>query len=502
MAEKSVLSLVPLLVLVVVTMLVAVPYTYSQEELKYIVVVFTPGVSISSANKTALELNITATILQLELDGPANPDYYAYWLLLGKKPVSDNVTLLTLYSREDAQNYTEKIRSLWSNTVFIDIPVINPELNISAINTGFNLTRNSLRPEILEVPVNGTVRWDQLETNVSAEIRGVELRITLEDYNTTLVIFNVTRDKYTSPRAINITGLENVEDGIYYVSFYVLEVNNWTIKLLFPGSMRTSGYMSQDISPVDAQVVPWTLILQYEEFYKNITDDSAREWIVNLTISTTQTLLVRAISDTDARIYITYAPHILVANILNVTSSVEEKLLGSIITPFKHGFVKRGYLLVMFNPVVDSESGLAVLYGTYTTPSELDLTVSQFISIILSYSQLSPIRNIEVFNEYVRLRERVKVLEVNVTDLTWKVNELNQTLQETTNKLASCESYRDILESKIQHINEELKHAEELRKAAFLYITTGLLVTVALAITLGFLTMRTCRVISPRLRGK
>jgi len=494
MITKSALGSVAL-ILLLISIVVSVNTAHSQGDLRYIVIVITPGLSLNGVNNATSVLGINTTTLQLLLDGPENPDYYVHWLVLGKKPESTNVLLLEPPGYDLMNNYTERISKVWSSAVIVDIPLVNPELNISAINTWYNLTSNSLEPKILEVEVNSTVFWEQLRTSISVELRDVELEIRIEEFNISFIVNNITLSKTTAFKAVNITGVESIADGVYYIGFYVLEVSNESVKLLFPGSLRTTGFMSSNIKPIEARLVPWTLVYQYRDFFSNLPDE-AREWIVNLTISTTQNLITRAISDTSAGVYIVYAPHIRVAELLNVTGSVEVILAENIISPFATNRVRPGFLLVIFNP----KEGFAVHYGNYAVLSDLELTVSQYTSILLSFSDLSPIQSVVMLKELSDLRDRVRELEQNISDLSEKVNDLNNTLQETRNNLHRCESSRDYLESRLMNIDKELQHAEELRRSAYLYITTGLLITVAIGILLGFFTTRTCKLVSSRLK--
>jgi uncharacterized coiled-coil protein SlyX len=505
MAEKSTLGLI-LVVLVLITVLLEISTVYSQGSLRQVVIVYTPGLSPIGANNTISALNISASMLKLKLDGPLNPDYYAYWMLLGRKPELNNTTLLSTPDYNLTVNYTGRIRALWENALLVDIPLVNPELNISAVNTAYNLTQNTIKPIVLEVPVNDTTTWPEINTNVSTILEDSVLKITLDKYNVTLSV-NLTESNITNTRSINVTDVEGLASGVYYVVFYVLDRNETSIKLFFPGSLRTSGFMSEEIKPVDSLLVPWTLIYRYSDIYAELPLE-VREWIVNLTIDTTQRVIQRAISDVNKRVVIIYTPHIIVANTLNVSVNIEERLISILFQVFSLR-VKQGALLLLFNPVATESEGLAVLYGNYTVPVDLEFTVSQFTSILLSYSKLSPVQNTMLLEDVVSLEERVRELESNVSSLNIKINELNntlretnETLQDTQNKLANCESYKDILESRLQGVDAELKRAEELERISYIYISTGLLVTVALAIILGFLTMRTCRVITPRLRGK
>jgi len=482
-----------LLVILVAALILNSSAVYSQGEVKYMVIIYTPRVSLNSIFSRAEALNFTISTLQLKLDGPLNPDYYAYWLLLGKRP-AENISLLEYKPSVEEE---ERLHLLWSSVTLIDIPLVNLELNVSAVNTMYNLTLNTLKPEILEIPVNSSIFWKQLTTTIRAELKDVELTITLEKYNLTLIVSNITNYRATAPRAINVTDVEGVASGLYYIVFYALGVENNTIKLLFPGSLRTSGFTSENIKPIEGLLVPWTLIYTYRDFYNRLPE-SVREWIINLTIETTQRILIRAIDDANTSMYIIYTPHVLVAEALNITSSVDERLVDAVFSMFKTfiQFRKPGFLLVLFNPVAGGESGFAAFYGDYAVNSDLDLTVSQFTSILLSYSQLSPIPGLTILSNSARLSDRVRELEGQVSNLTSRVNELNTTLQDTNNRLASCESTRDLLEVRLMGINETLKRAEELERTAYLYISTGLLVTVAIGVLLGFFAIRSCRAIS------
>ena len=504
MAKKSTVGLI-LVVLVLSTMLVEMGVVYSQGSLRQVVIVYTPGLSPEGANNTISALNISALMLKLTLDGPTNPDYYVYWALLGKKPEL-NITLLAIPDYNSTLNYTERIRTLWENALLVDIPLVNPELNISAVNTAYNLTQNTIKPAVLDVLVNDTVTWLDVNTSISTKLEDSVLKITLDKYNVTLSV-NLTMSNITTIGRINVTDVEGLASGVYYVVFYVLDRNETSIKLFFPGSLRTSGFMSGEINPEDSLLVPWTLVYEYNDTYAELPLE-VREWIVNLTIDTAQRVIQRAISDVNKRVVLIYTPHIIVANILNVTVNIEERLISTLFQVFSQR-IKQGALLLLFNPVVNGSEGLALLYGNYTVPVDLEFTVSQFTTILLSYSKLSPLQNTMLLEGIASLEERVKELESNVSILNIKINELNntlretnETLQDTQNKLANCESYKDFLEISLQGVDAKLKRAEELERTSYIFISTGLLVTVALAIILGFLTMRTCRVITPRLRGK
>ncbi|MEM2170315.1 MAG: hypothetical protein QXU03_00930 [Desulfurococcaceae archaeon] len=450
----------------------------------YLFVFYVPYADPEKIANITSRYELNSTTVKLHLDIDASPDYYFYWVLTGKRPEEKNILL---YTSEADQ---ERIRALWSNATLVDIPLVDPHNHASAINPVFSIQQSHLAPAIIEVPINGTSYWEELGTTIKTSLTDVRLEVTLEDFNISLTSFNVTTSKYLGPRAVNVTKPES-RAGEYYISFYLVNISENTIKLFFPGALKTANYTSPGISKIEGVTSHWYLIARYKDVAKDVTGE-ALEWWLNITATTSQMYLARAIMDTGSTTYMLYVPHIAIAReLLNKESLVGYEthvydLMVSMLTAMADPR-KPNYLAVFL--AVNEEEANVVFASKKAISVELpgvDLTMSQFVGILLSYSNALPLRH----DEMLQLSIQVSDLKNQVASLNSTISELNTTLTDTQNKLATCEGDREVLQVKLLEVEALHKNAENLMNTAQLYLASGLVSVIAISALLGFLAFR------------
>jgi len=458
--------------------------THSQQGYDAIFVFYIPY------GKTEILVNATSTmwntsIMNLKLDLSSNPDFYLYWLITGEIPSSNNISLLNTQADQD------RILLLWSNATLIDIPLVDPRSHSSCINPVMNISINHIPPAVLEVPINGSTYWDLLQTQVSVEINNTRLRVELTEYNATFETVNFEATRSLGPRLINITRPYSIA-GEYYISLYIDEVNNETstVKIFFPGSIKSSYYASTGLGNIQAST-HWYLL----EVYRNITKSIspiALEWWINNTINSTTQFINNAVINSKNSIYIVYIPHLLIARDLLSEQSFNqtqkylfEQLVKSLTSTATYTWTN--YLTIFL--LIGGEEGYAVFAGKTLNVRGLvsiDYTMTQLVGVLLSYSNATPFNN----SMLLALTVKTRLLENENSQLRSSIDDLNATLTSTRNELSQCESERELLRVKTLDIDATKKEAEELMNTAKLYIMSGLIAVIAFTTLMGFLAFR------------
>ncbi|MGB9828222.1 MAG: hypothetical protein ACPLSM_06865, partial [Thermosphaera sp.] len=81
-------------------------------------------------------------------------------------------------------------------------------------------------------------------------------------------------------------------------------------------------------------------------------------------------------------------------------------------------------------------------------------------------------------------------LNATIDELKLRVTELNTTLTNLREELSTCQSVNANLSTRILLVEEELKRAEELRNQAYIFITTGLVGLIIIAVGLSLIVGR------------
>jgi len=450
------------------------------EGYKYLFVFFAPEVNPDTlANVTrSYELNSTAMVLEVDREAPL--EYYMYWLLTGSKPSNLNVSLVNAYVDYDRTAY------LWQDVALIDIPLVDPYVHQYAINPLVNILVSHIPPAILRVPINGSMTWSELGTVVTSTVIGDRLELKLVELNVSLSLENVTEDRLLGPWLVNVTKPRDIGDC--YISFYVVGVGKDYVELFFPGAFRRSGYASAEIAQALGVISHWYFVLAYLDFARTLPGE-VLEWWLNETTYTSREYLVRTVASANTSIYFMYLPHVAIAKKIlsgDSLSRYEYRVLDLIVSSLAT-FVKprKPDYLAVFLTTHGGEAYVVLAGDKVAAPliGDVALTLSQFMGLLLSYSNGFPIRHADLYT----LNQRVDTLENEVSSLKSTVEELNAALNNTRSELAICKTESELLRAKILEVESLYKDAENLKKTAYLYLTSGFLASIGISVLLGFL---------------
>lgn len=450
----------------------------------YVFLFYVPYATPERIAEIASHYNLSAVVVNLEVDLNVSPDYYLYWLLSGVRPSTPEVLLYASGVNR------EQVDALWKNTTLVDVPLLDPSSGLLVLDPAFNLSAVYLPPGILEVPVNGSRYWEELGTTLSTKLVGETLDLRLEDLNVTLSTLNVSAIRVLGPRPVNIsTPVEKA--GVYPIAFYVVNRTNTTICLFFPGALNFANLTisEEEVVRLDYTISHWYLLLQGLSLVNELGNDTL-EWWLKSTATTSRMYIAKAILNANTPLYIVYVPHVMIAR--RVTSGeklaqFEEYLHESLITALSiYADIMKPNYLAMFVTVNETRGSLVFVGKNITEGKTVELTMTQLVGSMLLYSNALPLRHLEMLVQSSRVNE----LEKELSDLRSTVNDLNNTLVDTKSKLSECESTRELLQTKLMEVDSLRQNAEELMNKAKLYIATGLVVPAAISVVLGFLAFR------------
>jgi hypothetical protein len=474
-----------ILVLIVASILnPASSLVVGEQGYKNILVFFIPsGDPYILLNTTNTSAQLKTLLVRLENDQHAPLDYYISWILTGVKPESTSIDIT-----KELLNQS-RIVTLWSNATFVNVPPVDPANHSSTINPLVNFDENHLPPGILEIPINKTIHWDTLNTDLTAKLEGESIQLTLLNYNLTTSTPNYTSNRALGPLEVRVQRDNNTVS--YHLLFYTLEVSNNTIKLLFPGAMRTTGYASTGFTPFNDVFIHWYTLVKYRDLISKLDEDSVNWWIAQV-YGSSMRFLRKALSESNNSLIYAYLPELDIVgkyvgvNWYNKSISEFYKLLVNELTIYASSF-KPDYLAVF---ILCHNSEYYAVFASRLLPTTGELeekwTMSQLSAILLSYSSTNPfnhIQNLVVNKEASNLNKQLDELKQNIT-------QLNQTLVDTSSQLRSCEADRELYRSKVIEQDKVLAQVEDLKKTSLLYLTSGLALVLGVTIILGFMALR------------
>ncbi|MEM4717789.1 MAG: hypothetical protein QXE81_03400 [Desulfurococcaceae archaeon] len=453
-----------------------------QRGYEYIFVFYIPHGSVGILLNTT-QGRINASTLYLERDLLATPDYYLYRLLTGRRATDLNISILDTNVN---QNWIEQA---WRNASLVDIPIVDPTVFSFAINPLYNVSYIYLKPEIITLPINNTGYSSSLNTSIKTSLIDYSLELKLEMYNLTLTIENIRSVKTVEPKKISIQEPDELI-GDYYVTFYVLDYNETHVKLLYPGSLKTTGYFSEGIRQIDAVTTHWYLLIKYEDLVSDLEQDAV-EWWVNRTIDTSFQFIRQVIYYSNNVVNIIYTPQISIAKkLLNGESieRVQSYLYDRIIFALQaFASVEKPYYLALFTLIGDENT---VVFASRSMDLqgaiEINITISEFVASLLALSDLTPV----AFRADPDLRAQVEELKSQVNQLSTNISQLNNRLSETMNKLVNCETARELAETRLLYIDSLRREAEDLLNTARQYLLTAVAIPVAISVLMGFLALK------------
>lgn len=465
-------------------------HVYSQQEFMiplHVVVLYLPNSDINKLSQKLAERNISLFYMPVELDGPRNYDYYLYWMITGMRPESDYKMGKDAYIHVDQELLVE----MWNRTVFIDVPLVDPWVHNASMNPLYNLTNNFVSPRIFNVPINGSVYWDELETNVFVTRNLSEIVIMLERFNRTYTISSVGGS--VGPSIIEIYNSTALREGGYYIMLYLVNMTDDSVVLFTPGVVSDIGWASPRFGKVPGYNVHWSLLSK--QIISQLTEDAIRWWF-NQTLITMDNYLATAITTIGVPVYFVYAPYLEIAMEMlprDLFEKVENDAYYWIAEFVDRTITKRldNCTFIVFNPFSDLGMGyLAYVNAMPFTRLNPSITTSQAVSLILSLSKLYPLSFQLILDEMFNAKAEATTLSLKIKDLERLVNNLNSTIASLNVSLAFCESERNILDARVKAIDMDLKRAEDLKRAAYTYVTMGIAVTFVIGISIGTLLLR------------
>jgi len=254
-----------------------------------------PGIEVSKLKYgVPLEEYINRSSITIVKPIPIYNDLYYELLILNtsldpKKVIVHNDTVEfmngSIVKPWEALNYTQ-IENIWSNTtVFINIRSLNPLKNNRTLNPYFNLTKQ-IPPQILVVPINGSIKWNLLNTTVNITLSDNTFRITLEEYNIRGVVFH-NETNATDHIFINVSkpGL-GVPMGKYHIKFRIIDYNETHVIIFTLGSREVSDWLSSSFGIFVKPVTPYIPF----EYFKYMGKDDIK-WVIEEVMSFYQEMI-------------------------------------------------------------------------------------------------------------------------------------------------------------------------------------------------------------------
>lgn len=278
---------ITILLIHMITPLTTITYSQQPAYLRFLFL-YAPGFSLDKA------LNITESLKFLEnatfkaYVKPVPPYTLAFnevilvngtWDLSRAIVLDNNTALLANNSYVPLYKLMPEqlITNIWGSldTMFLGTASVDPQIHSRTMNPYYNETDKVINPELFIIPINGTARWEQLNTTVKLSVTDQYLILTVENYVKSI---KLSKESNITPiLKFNITG-ENisVEPGIYYLKFRVLRINETHVVLFTPGTRRADQWFSDYFEKFDKPVAP-RIPLEYLKYM----DKDDLEWLVN-----------------------------------------------------------------------------------------------------------------------------------------------------------------------------------------------------------------------------
>ncbi len=254
-------------------------------------VIYVPGLplnllKINNQLDKMIEGNRTL-IITIDPDPPYNSLYYELLLVnttwdLGKALVVNNKVIMNEKTLEpwEAVSYTP-INYTWGqiDTLFIDLRSLDPNKHSRTLNPYYNYSMQSMPSDIIVVPINGSVKWDLLNTNINVTVVNGTYKLSIEGYVKDVTIKNDTLD--TDLILLNISRKDlSVNPGLYNVKFRIIRQNNTHLILFMLGSRDHRGWLSKYLGMYTKQVIPMLPI----KYFKYMDPDDIM-WVFNEVLS-------------------------------------------------------------------------------------------------------------------------------------------------------------------------------------------------------------------------
>jgi hypothetical protein len=442
------------------------------------------------------------------------------------------------------------LNAVWGNVSLINIPMINPANHSSSLNPFYNTFAKKLEPFMATIRINESIEWIELNTSVTVVVENEKVKILLNYYNISLSIDQSLKSSNEVKISVNET--KGVEPGDYYIKFYMVSKNETHITIFFPGTISSKGWLSAPLGEVTGTLPLW--FLYQEWFGDELDSEALAWWfneslkafekVLNTTISRSSLhvhiiynpylLLTEKMSfrlnSTELRLRVCES----VARVISAFLERKPNSLIMLINPFQitgHPLISPPGVRLM--PGVYNVTGnLTNLYEYLSSIGGLNYTllnkgIEQYFIVntpesegvgngLVFYTPATFLteRNIESIHasnlvhylfslstyynpsigaliDLLNLKNSIiSGLNATINELQLRINELNVTVSNLREELSTCQSINANLSTRILMVEEELKKAEELRTQAYVFITTGLIGLVIIALGLSFIVGR------------
>lgn len=479
----------PLALIVATTMLLVLPILvhtgdlFAGEVPTSIFVIYAPNANLTMIAERLSSVNISSVhVIRAKPDLPSNPDYLVLWVLTGCMPGPDS----TIFNVEE--RLVNRTIHIWRDAALVDVPFVDPSYHNYTINP--MLSRHFIKPGLFTISINGSVYWNELGTNITTLFDGMRLEVKLDAYNITMLSLDVEKMRELGPKPIKVNMTDNHQLE-YYVVFYLINISETegVIRLFFPGALPTTGFLSWTIKPLESVNVHWSIpLFNYTGLLKELPVDAALWWISKAMVFTSN-MVMRISFDVNTSVYHIYAPHLQLAKIAELPSELYERaqeefvsVLASSVKQFMLTEDRRS-VIVIFSPGGNEENVLIASNAEISTNDLLELTLSQYVGIVLSYSRASPLPNEVLLREASRVGDLTR--ELSDTRMRLATTELE--LNDTKRDLTQCKAELETASAKLLNIEEFRRDAQATYSTALAYLTTGLIATIVVSASLGYL---------------
>jgi len=442
------------------------------------------------------------------------------------------------------------LNAVWGNVSLINIPMINPANHSNSLNPFYNTFAKKLNPFIATIRINESIEWVELNTPMTVVVENEKVKILLNYYNISLSIDQSLKSSNEVKISVNET--KGVEPGDYYIKFYMVSKNETHVTIFFPGTISSKGWLSAPLGEVTGTLPLW--FLYQEWFGDELDSEALAWWfneslkafekVLNTTLSRSSVhvhiiynpylLLTEKMSfrlnSTELRLrvcesvvrvvsaFLERKPNSLIIlinpfqimghpsisppgvrlmpGVYNVTGNLTNlyEYLSSL-GGLNYTLLNKGIeqYFILNTPELEGVGNGLIFYTPATFLAERDIESIQASSLVHYLFSLSTYYNPSVGGliDLLNLKNSIiSGLNVTIGELQLRINELNITVSNLREELSTCQSINANLSTRILMVEEELKKAEELRTQAYVFITTGLIGLVIIALGLSFIVGR------------
>ncbi len=276
--------------------------------------IYVPGLDPSLLNKDNepfKSIMNKSSVIKVEPEPPYTLLYHELLMInntwdLGRKLVINNTIYDSDGSTIDPWDSIEEstIDTLWGqlDTLFLNTRIVDPTKHSRSLNPYFNNTKQYIPPKLFTIPINGSVKWDLLNTTVSITHINNTYRVTIEGYIKNAGFFKETNA--TDTLILNIgNNTKNLVPGKYNIKFRIIKTNSTHITLFTLGGRRVDGWKSEYFGVFIKPIVP-DIPYQYFKYM----DEEDIKWVLEEIIDYYYQLLIIGYKHKDASLQILEYP--------------------------------------------------------------------------------------------------------------------------------------------------------------------------------------------------